>query len=98
MIRQAIQLAQNRGEYKAIKPKERGRIFDKFISEVLLDKEFWQSLGKALGWEDKECIDPQSCCFAHYDAWVDRWHRFIDHLAEGKDPEEFFKELLKEEI
>lgn len=22
------------------------------------------------------------------------WHRFIDHLAEGKDAESFFKELL----
>jgi hypothetical protein len=28
------------------------------------------------------------------DAWKTEWHRFIDHLAEGKDPELFFKELL----
>lgn len=27
--------------------------------------------------------------------WKEYWHRFIDHLAENKDPEEFFKELLK---
>lgn len=27
--------------------------------------------------------------------WKDKWHRFIDHLAEGKDAESFFKELLK---
>ena len=26
-----------------------------------------------------------------------RWHSFIDQLAEGKTPEEFFKELLKDE-
>lgn len=27
--------------------------------------------------------------------WKYFWHQFIDHLAEGKDPEEFFKELIK---
>jgi len=27
--------------------------------------------------------------------WLIEWHRFIDHLASGGDPEEFFKTLLK---
>jgi hypothetical protein len=27
--------------------------------------------------------------------WLVNWHRFIDHLAEGKDAESFFNELLK---
>lgn len=27
--------------------------------------------------------------------WKNYWHRFIDHLAEGKDAESFFNELLK---
>lgn len=26
--------------------------------------------------------------------WKELWYRFIDHLAEGKDAESFFKELL----
>lgn len=25
--------------------------------------------------------------------WIHHWHRFIDHLAEGKDAESFFKDL-----
>jgi hypothetical protein len=27
--------------------------------------------------------------------WKENWHRFIDHLAEGKDIDNFFNELLK---
>jgi hypothetical protein len=27
------------------------------------------------------------------DAWLHHQHRFIDHLAEGKDAESFFAEL-----
>lgn len=27
--------------------------------------------------------------------WKAVWHKFIDHLAEGKDAESFFKNLLK---
>jgi hypothetical protein len=26
--------------------------------------------------------------------WLTEWHRFIDHLAKGKDAESFFKELV----
>lgn len=29
--------------------------------------------------------------------WKTVWHRFIDHLAEGKDAEEFFSNLLNKE-
>lgn len=27
--------------------------------------------------------------------WLYHWHRFIDHIAEGKDADSFFKELIK---
>ncbi len=27
--------------------------------------------------------------------WLNHWHRFIDHLAEGKDADGFFNEILK---
>lgn len=33
---------------------------------------------------------------ANVEAWLHHWHRFIDHLAEDKDPESFFTELLRE--
>lgn len=34
------------------------------------------------------------CCNGKgIDTWLYRWHGFIDHLAEGKEAEEFFKDL-----
>jgi len=59
----------------------------------VLDPLFWQSLGRSLGWRDEE--------FDIYDSgkpfqeWKEQWHSFIDHLADGKDAESFFEELLK---
>lgn len=68
--------------------------------EILFDKEFWQSLGKALGWPDDKLayyslveidgeIENGKIPLWHY-----HWHRFIDHLAEGKEAEKFFTSLL----
>ena len=51
---------------------------------VVLDPLFWQCLGKAMGQREYQF------------SWLAKWHLFIDHLAEGKDPESFFAELLKE--
>jgi hypothetical protein len=49
---------------------------------AFLDPLFWQALGEARRWRKDT------------DAW--RWfcHRFIEHLAEGEDAENFFEELL----
>lgn len=75
---------------------------------VFLDPLFWQSLGKAMGWNknyidqygevvdcetEQECLDLMSQVDRH--VWLYEWHRFIDALAEGKDAESFFNELLK---
>lgn len=73
----------------------------------LLDKEFWVSLGKAMGWKEEvatltggkkeECIfvgkkkqEEQWEMADKQPEWLYQWHRFIDHLAERKDPESFF--------
>ena len=72
------------------------------FNELYIDPLFWQSLGKALGWEDivneKLFWNPMSSSDYEYwqgrSVWEYRWHSFIHHLAENKDPEEFFKELL----
>lgn len=53
-------------------------------SSIFIDPAFWQALGKARGW-----IAPPSGQAYFYQ------HRFIDHLAGGKDAESFFAELLK---
>lgn len=63
------------------------------VEKFLLDPSFWQALGKALNWMefDHETIYGEK---KRLRQWLEEWHRFIDHLAENKDPNEFFKELL----
>lgn len=59
-------------------------------AQILLDLSFWQALGKARGWGDHKLqSEIENRC------WKCRWHRFIDHLAEGKDAESFFASVLK---
>lgn len=72
-------------------------LFHCSIHQLLLDPQFWQALGKALGWGDI-CINchnsVSSCCEEKYNKdWKYYWHKFIDHLADGKDIESFFKTL-----
>lgn len=60
---------------------------------LVLDPKFWQALGKALGWYSEKPlyqINNQPAQWAYY------WHCFIDHLAEGKDAESFFQNLLNQ--
>ena len=59
------------------------------IAEMLLDPQFWQCLGKAMGWEEvwRENNTP------HIKDWKVYWHELIDHLAEGKTIEKYFEEL-----
>ena len=71
-------------------------------SEITNHAEFWQALGKAMGWENGADLDSRwdyvkGKTTYHYfnDCWEFYWHRFIDHLAEGKAAESFFKEMLK---
>jgi hypothetical protein len=40
------------------------------------------------------CFLPLSSSKLIDHSWQYHWHRFIDHLAEGKTPEDFFRELL----
>ena len=59
------------------------------VGEAFLDPLFWQTLGVALEWH-VEC-HPRYIPYNQW--WRQPWHRFIDHLAEGKSPESFFKDL-----
>lgn len=71
-------------------------------SALLLDPLFWQALGKALGWGNrieasafmrgKEWVKGPD--LSEIPMWLYYWHRFIDWIADGKDPDLFFKELL----
>lgn len=62
--------------------------------EITSDPLFWQCLGKSLGWiNGYDTENTRGVIYSTY--WLSQWHLFIDHLAEGKDADEFFKELLK---
>lgn len=75
------------------------RLEDVNIHKLLLDPLFWQCLGKALGWNDyserRKMWAPESTSHLLEDGWKHQWHRFIDHLAEGKHAESFFSNLVK---
>lgn len=62
---------------------------------VTLDPLFWQALGKGLGWKEYPHTNIVSGESKILRRWLEEWHRFIDHLAEGKDIESFFTNLLK---
>lgn len=81
-------------------------MFEGTISKMLLDPLFWQALGKACGWTHKmiptafvefEDGDDEDTMldWDSTEGWKFYWHRFIDHLAEGKDVESFFNDLIK---
>ncbi len=60
--------------------------------------EFWQALGKARGWGKKTLSNGMVADVGrdgYINVWQSYWHDFIDHLAEGKDAESFFAELLR---
>jgi len=46
------------------------------LSEHLHDPDFWKALATARKWED-------------VNAWRFHWHRFVDHLADGKNADSF---------
>lgn len=74
------------------------------FEEVSSDKRFWEALGRRLNWKPTTLHDfpTVSVVSTHYtskeriiEGWVYQWHRFIDSLASGEEPETFFDNLLK---
>lgn len=66
------------------------------LERVFLDKAFWVALGKARGWRTwkGDGLMPYISDWI----WHRNWHRFIDALAEDKDPEQFFLSLEGNEV
>jgi hypothetical protein len=78
-------------------------------AQLFLMPSFWQSLGKAIGWEIPQDYRPHrkglhsddfgpyadnSDCYCDQPLdWKGQWNRFIDHLAEGKSADSFFESL-----
>lgn len=71
------------------------------FEDVFLDPDFWRCLGKAERWEET-CSGALLKGFSHNQfcedcikaGWVNKWHRFIDSLAQGESPNDFFEQLL----
>jgi hypothetical protein len=59
------------------------------VQEPWLDPLFWRALGLALGWHEGVATP----CLIYEQWWRQPWHRFIDHLADGHTPEDFFARL-----
>lgn len=83
------------------KAVEAGYFPDKSYCEyrVLIDRQFWKSLGVALGWKER-CLTRHNDSIAERELmpkevpeWRWKWYRFIDHLAEGKSVDSFFEEI-----
>jgi hypothetical protein len=59
--------------------------------EIAIDPSFWQSLSTALRWSEN-CSESLKRIWPE-GIWQREWHRFIDHLADGKSAESFFETL-----
>lgn len=75
--------------------------FARNIEMKLIDPDFWSALGKARAWNEgnKGWLEEKQYRIrgkvVQRRPWKKYWHRFVDHLAEGKDAESFFKEIYK---
>lgn len=89
-MEKAIKIATQNGYYTTF--------FDK-DTDVLLDPLFWQALGKGLGWKEYATWEEWDSDGKEHTVrelyWRFQWHRLITFLAEGKDINSFFEELIK---
>jgi hypothetical protein len=86
-------------DYTAWTRKDNESSFMIPIEETLLDPIFWQALGHTLGWSEVcdlaiTCVHGKEVCHqcqGYY--WMYQWHCFIQALADGNTPEDFFAHL-----
>ena len=86
-------------DYSAWTRKDNASSFLVPTEETFLDPQFWQALGRALGWSevcDLALIgvpgeEEGQHCRGSY--WMYQWHCFIQALADGNTPEAFFAHL-----
>jgi hypothetical protein len=60
------------------------------IGEICIDPLFWQALGKMENWKQDGPVRHGSYSKGE---WYYRWHRLIDHLAQGGNISTFFETL-----
>jgi len=94
-MEQVIKIAIENGweDGKVIPPSEHSHEYWQLLA--IVRPEFWQALGKGLGWTGVAAYYMNDPKRTPKELWLFEWHRFIDHLAEGKDIESFFTSLIK---
>ena len=60
-------------------------------AEIFLDPKFWETLGKSEGWNEED-PEIERICVLEGNCHIKKMHRFIDHLADGKNIETAFDE------
>lgn len=90
----------HQGEFQCYNKEypEEGYNYEAGFEIILLDPLFWQALGKAMGWYSWVHGHVTDSMSYHPECGQCHWHRFIDHLAEGKPTESFFADLLDKPI
>jgi hypothetical protein len=86
-------------DYSAWTRKDNESSFIVPTEKTFLDPQFWQALGRALGWH--EACDLTLLCVHEAEEgqryrgyyWMYMWFRFIQALADGNTPEAFFAHL-----
>lgn len=93
-MKEAIQKAIEGGYKNYVLCSEHGYEY----GQVWLDPLFWQALVKSMGWDDLvnywTCLNSDGTSKIYLNRWENEMHNFIDHLAKGKDTEEFFNNLI----
>jgi hypothetical protein len=86
-------------EYSVWTRKDNASSFIVPVADTFLDPHFWLALGRGLGWEQAvrtvHAVENGRAMLVTRTGqqWLSHWHRFIDHLAEGKPPDAFFATL-----
>src|SRR5262245_8666207 len=86
-------------DYSAWTRKDNDSSFIVPTEETFLDPQFWQALGRTLGWSEAcdlaiTCVHGHEACRqCHGYYWMHQWHCFIQALADGHTPDAFFAHL-----
>ena len=103
VIKKAIEGGWNDKEYRTVHHKGKVDTWSHSTS-MFLDPNFWKCLGKAMEWGTvtmKRTVYPNDgnvICETmpenpDYPEYLYRWHKFIDHLAEGGSIVDYFEKL-----
>lgn len=66
------------------------------IEKILLDPHAWQAVGKMRGWKEYQHEHLVTKEKLITKIWLEQWHTFIDHLADGKSIEDSLAEISKQ--